>query len=75
MSQTEKEFTHFDDHGNAYMVDVSEKEMTKREAMAQGVISLSREAFEAVLGKKSKRGMCCVWHRLPESWEPKRLPI
>ncbi len=61
MSQTEKEFTHFDDHGNAYMVDVSEKEVTKREAMAQGVISLSREAFEAVLGKKIKKGdVLCV---------------
>ena len=35
------EFTHFDEKGNAYMVDVSEKEITRRSASAQGTISVS----------------------------------
>lgn len=50
------EFTHFDEKGNAYMVDVSDKDITKRTAVAEGSISLSREAMDAVLGKKIKKG-------------------
>ena len=50
------EFTHFDGHGNAFMVDVSGKEITKRTAAAAGSIKLSREAMDAVLGKKIKKG-------------------
>ena len=50
------EFTHFDDRGNAYMVDVSDKEITKRTAAAQGTISVSREVMDAVLGRKIKKG-------------------
>ena len=50
------EFTHFDDKGNAYMVDVSDKDITKRTAVAQGTIHVSREVIDAVLGKKLKKG-------------------
>ena len=50
------EFTHFDEKGNAYMVDVSDKDITKRTATAQGTISVSREVMDAVLEKKIKKG-------------------
>ena len=50
------EFTHFDEKGNAYMVDVSDKDVTKRTAVAEGSIKLSKEAMDAVLGKKVKKG-------------------
>ena len=50
------EFTHFDEKGNAFMVDVSDKDITKRTATAQGTISVSREVMDAVLGKKIKKG-------------------
>lgn len=50
------EFTHFDDHGNAYMVDVSDKDITKRTAVAQGTIHVSREVMDAVTGQKIKKG-------------------
>ena len=50
------DFTHFDEKGNAYMVDVSDKEITRRSATAQGSISVSREAMDAVMGKKIKKG-------------------
>ena len=50
------EFTHFDEKGNAYMVDVSDKGITRREATAQGTIHVSREVMDAVLGKKIKKG-------------------
>ena len=50
------EFTHFDDKGNAYMVDVSGKDVTKRTAVATGTIKVSREVMDAVLGHKIKKG-------------------
>ena len=40
--------THFDENGRAVMVDVTEKDVTKREAQAQGKISVSREVFTAI---------------------------
>ena len=43
------EFSHFDDQGNARMVDVSGKGDTERTAVARGSIFLSKEAMEAVL--------------------------
>ena len=50
------EFTHFDDRGNAVMVDVSEKEITHRTALAEGTIAVSREVMDAVLGRRIKKG-------------------
>ena len=42
------EFTHFDENGNALMVDVSEKAETKREATARGSIYMSPECLKKV---------------------------
>lgn len=50
------EFNHFDDKGNARMVDVSDKEITSRTAVAEGVIRVSAEVMEAIRGKKVKKG-------------------
>jgi len=48
-------FTHFDESGNARMVDVSEKRETARVAYAGGNISMSKNAFELVkTGSMSK---------------------
>ena len=49
-------FTHFDEHGNAYMVDVSDKDITRRTATAQGTICVSREVMDAVLGRSIRKG-------------------
>lgn len=40
--------THFDSYGKAVMVDVAEKEETKREATATGKITLNQEAYQAI---------------------------
>ena len=40
------EFTHFDDQGNALMVDVGDKAETTREAVARGSIFMSPECLE-----------------------------
>lgn len=50
------EFTHIDENGNAVMVDVSEKSITRREATAVGHISMNEECFHAVLNGQVKKG-------------------
>lgn len=52
----EQEFTHIDAAGNAVMVDVSGKEITDREAIAEGRIKLNRECFLAVSAGRAKKG-------------------
>ena len=50
------EFTHFDPGGGAWMVDVSEKEDTRREATAEGVIRMSRECFDRIAAGSVEKG-------------------
>ena len=50
------ELTHFDDSGNAVMVDVSGKNITERIAAASGSISMNEAAFEAVVKGTAKKG-------------------
>src|SRR5699024_12562117 len=52
----EKELTHFDQKGNAVMVDVSEKKITSRTAGAKGTICVNRKIMEAVTGHSVKKG-------------------
>jgi len=53
---SESGFTHFDDNGNAVMVDVSGKEITSRMATAKGIISMNGETLAAVLDGTAKKG-------------------
>ncbi len=50
------EFTHFDGQGNARMVDVTEKSVTARTAVAEGTIRVSEAVFRAVAEKTVKKG-------------------
>ena len=50
------DMNHFDEQGNARMVDVSDKDITRRTATAQGAIKVSREVMDAIQGKKVKKG-------------------
>lgn len=52
----EKNFTHFDSEGNAIMVDVSEKEVTSRTAVATGTIRVNPEIMDAIINQKVKKG-------------------
>ena len=49
-------FTHFNEDGNAVMVDVGAKAETKREALASGVIRMSEECFQKVKEGSMKKG-------------------
>ena len=48
--------THLDENNNAIMVDVSEKDITKRIAVATGKIFMSKEAYEIVMSRTNKKG-------------------
>ena len=51
-----KELTHFNEAGEAHMVDVHEKEDTYRVAKACGEIKMNEEAFNAVANGSAKKG-------------------
>lgn len=49
-------FTHFDERGQSKMVDVSEKAITKREAVARGTVTMQARTFEMVVNKEMSKG-------------------
>lgn len=51
-----EKLNHFDDHGNAVMVDVSEKKITARTAVASGQIRVSRPVFDAIVQGTAAKG-------------------
>lgn len=50
------ELTHFDEQGQAWMVDVGDKAETDRMAVAHGRIQVSREVFSAIKEGTAKKG-------------------
>ena len=50
------ELNHFDNNGNAIMVDVTDKEVTDRMAIAKGKIKVNRTVFEAIKNGTAKKG-------------------
>ena len=68
------EFTHFDEQGNARMVDVSGKEVTHRVAVAEGIISVSREVMDAIKGNKVKKGDVLTVSQVAGIMGTKRTP-
>lgn len=50
------QLTHFNEHGRAHMVNVGEKEDTKRNAIARGKIWMKKETVRRIRGKEIKKG-------------------
>lgn len=48
--------THLDENDRPKMVDVSEKNSTTRVAVASGKITMSQEAYNAIVTQKTKKG-------------------
>ena len=48
--------THFDGKGDAHMVDVSDKPMTSRIAVAETYIKMQRETFDIITEGRAKKG-------------------
>ena len=62
------DLTHFDDNGNAHMVDISDKQNSFRTAKAACYIQMSLEALRLAL-MESKKGRC--FKRSPNCWNTK----
>lgn len=52
----DKGLTHFDEQGNAVMVDVSEKNVTSRVAVAKGKIVVNQAVYQAIAAGTVKKG-------------------
>lgn len=50
------ELTHFNKEGHAKMVDVTDKEVTYREAVAEGVIYMNEQTIQAIADGNIKKG-------------------
>lgn len=50
------EFTHFNDEGRAYMVEVGDKDDTKRLAKAEGRISMTQKTLSMIKEGSMKKG-------------------
>lgn len=50
------EFTHFNEAGEAHMVDVGDKPVTRRRAVTQGRISMQAETLSMILQGSHKKG-------------------
>ncbi len=68
------EFTHFNQNGDAVMVDVSDKDKTVREACASGIIRMSRECYEKVKAGDMKKGDVLAVARIAGIMATKRTP-
>ncbi len=51
-----KDLTHFDAQGQAHMVDVSDKAVTSRVAVAEGWIRMAPDTFEIIGSGRAKKG-------------------
>ena len=48
--------THTDEQGHAHMVDVSDKAVTARVAVAEGYIKMARETYDIITEGRAKKG-------------------
>jgi len=66
--------SHFDDQGQAHMVDVSDKPVTARVAMATGYISMATQTFEIIAEGRAKKGDVLGVARLAGIMGAKKTP-
>lgn len=51
-----RDFTHLDSEGRVRMVDVGDKKITQRTAVAAGVVEMTPETLEKIVGSTVKKG-------------------
>ena len=66
--------THFDPQGHAHMVDVSDKAVTARVAVAEGYIKMARETFDIITEGRAKKGDVIGVARLAGIMGAKKTP-
>ena len=68
------DLTHFDDKGQALMVDVGGKDVTVREAVARGEIRMKPETLDLIITGKAKKGDVLGVARIAAIMAAKRTP-
>jgi len=66
--------THFDGKGDAHMVDVSEKPVTSRTAVAAGCVKMTRETLDLITEGRAKKGDVMGVARLAGIMGAKKTP-
>ncbi len=66
--------THFDGKGDAHMVDVSDKAVTSRVAVAEGYIKMARETYDIIAEGRAKKGDVLAVARLAGIMGAKKTP-
>ncbi len=67
-------FTHLDEHGRPRMVDVGDKAVTRRIAVAQGHIRMAPETLAAIVAGETPKGNVLVIAQLAGIMGAKRTP-
>ena len=67
-------FTHFDKRGKARMVDVSEKPVTVREAVARGLVSMKNTTLQMIDNSTISKGDVLGVARVAGIMAAKKLP-
>ena len=68
------DLTHFDSHGNAHMVDVSDKAVTDRIATAEGWVKMAPATFDIIAEGRTKKGDVIGIARLAGIMGAKKTP-
>ena len=72
--KTGSDFTHFDDEGNARMVTVAEKDITRRTATAGARVLVNRDTFELIKSGGIKKGDVLTVAQIAGIMGAKRTP-
>ena len=70
----EQDFTHFDESGRARMVDVGDKDITKRTAVASGRVLVNPDTFELIRSGGMKKGDVLATAQIAGIMGAKRTP-
>jgi cyclic pyranopterin phosphate synthase len=68
------DLTHFDGKGDAHMVDVSDKAVTSRVAVAEGHVRMAQETFDIIAEGRAKKGDVLSVARLAGIMGAKKTP-
>jgi cyclic pyranopterin monophosphate synthase len=69
---TRAALTHLDGRGRVRMVDVGDKPVTRREAVARGAVAMARATLAAIVGGKLKKGEALAAARIAGTMAAKR---
>src|ERR1700728_5269974 len=66
------QLTHLDENGRVRMVDVGEKPVTRREAIARGAVHMAAATLDAIVGGTLKKGEALATARIAGIMAAKR---